>query len=150
LKFRHAEEGDALIELAAALPILLLIICYMVDGALWIQQGMQLQAAASAGAAYGAIPGNSGNHSTMVQLANYDATGNLNGVTGFTAAATDFYSCTPGGTTVTATTICASGAPYHYVKVTTSYTSNGLISLPGIPSSMSPSAVAIYRVEVTP
>jgi Flp pilus assembly protein TadG len=150
MKFRRADQGDALIELALLLPVLLLIVFYMVDAVFWVQKAMQIQAAASAGAAYGAVPGNSANHSGMVQIANFDATGNINGAAHFSAVATDFYTCSPGGSTVTATTSCPTGAPYHYVKVTTSATASRVVDFPGIPSSQTMGFSAIYRVEVTP
>jgi hypothetical protein len=86
----------------------------------------------------------------MVQLANYDVTGSINGATGFTANATDFYTCTPGGTHVTATSSCPTGAPFHYVQVTTSLTATNILPYPGTPRTQSISGAAIYRVEVTP
>lgn len=150
MKFHRADEGDALIELGLLLPLLLFIVFYMVDAGLWVQKSMQVQAAAYAAAAYGAVPGNASNHTAMEQLANYDATGNVNGATGFSAVAIDFYTCSPGGATVTATTSCPTGAPYHYVKVTTTSTASSIVDLPGIPSSHSVGSYAIYRVEVTP
>jgi Flp pilus assembly protein TadG len=149
-KLPRADHGNALVELAVLLPMLLLIVCFLFDTAIWVQRALQTQAAVASAAAYGAIPGNSANHSGIVQIANFDATGNINGTTGFTANATDFYTCTPGGATVTQSTVCSGGAPYHYVKVTATATVNRIIGFPGIPSSLTTPAVAIYRVEVNP
>jgi Flp pilus assembly protein TadG len=150
MKFLYSDKADSLIELALLLPMLLLIVFYMADGAIWVQKSLTVQSAASAAAAYGAVPGNASNYSAMVQLANFDATGSTSGATGFTATATDFYTCSPGGAVVTATTSCPTGAPFHYVKVTTSLIANSVISMPGIPSTLTMPAFAIYRVEVTP
>jgi Flp pilus assembly protein TadG len=130
------------------LSLLLLIVFYMVDASLWVQNSIRIQAAVSAAASYGAIPGNATNHSAVAQIANFDATGNVNGATGFSAAASDFYTCSPGGATVTATTSCPTGAPYHYVNVTATGTAGRLIGLPGIPTSQTMNFTAIYRVEV--
>jgi Flp pilus assembly protein TadG len=136
--------------MAVSLPLLLLIVFSMVDYAFFIQKAIQVQDAASTGAAFGTIPGNSANSTTMVQLANYAATGSYNGATGFTANATNFYTCSPGGAQVTATTTCPTGAPYHYVQVTTSLSSTSLVPVPGLPRTQTISGSAIYRVEVTP
>jgi len=150
MNFRRADQGNALVELAVMLPMLLLIVCFLFDTAIWVQRALQTQAAVASAAAYGAIPGNATNHTAIQQVANYDATGNLNGTSGFNAVATDFYTCSPGGSAATETTSCSSGAPYHYVKVTATATVNRVLGFPGIPSSLTTPAVAIYRVEVKP
>jgi Flp pilus assembly protein TadG len=129
---------------------MLLIVFSLVDYALFIQKAMVVQDAASAGAQYGTIPGNTANSSTMIQIANYDVTGSVSGATGFTANATNFYTCTPGGAHVTATTVCASGAPYHYVQVTTSLVAKNLLPYPGTPLTQTINGSATLRVEVTP
>jgi Flp pilus assembly protein TadG len=139
-----------MIEMAVILPLLLLVVYSLVDYAFFIQRAIQVQDAASAGAEYGTIPGQSGNSATMIQLANYDATGSLSGAPNFTANATNFYTCTPGGAHVTATTSCPSGAPYHYVQVSTSLTATNAIPFPGVPNTRTLTGLAIYRVEVTP
>ncbi len=148
--FAKSEEGSSLIELAACLPLLLLIVFSLVDYAFYIQKAIRLQDAVSAAAAYGTMPGNTTNSSSMVQVANYNATGSFTGATGFTASATNFYTCTPGGSQVTATTNCSGGAPLHYVQVTGSIAAPSLVLVPGIPTSRTLNATAIYRVEVTP
>jgi Flp pilus assembly protein TadG len=150
LQTARQEDGSSLIELAIVLPFVMLIVFSMVDYAFFIQKAIQVQDAASAGASFGAIPGNSGNSATMIQLANFDATGSLTGATGFVAKASDFYTCTPGGAQVTATYSCPTGAPFHYVQVTTSLTATSLLAYPGVPRTQTINGSAIYRVEVTP
>jgi Flp pilus assembly protein TadG len=149
-KFLRADRGNALVELAVMLPGMLMTVFFISDTAIWVQRAMQVQSAAAAGAAYGAVPGNSSNHTGMVQIANYAATGSTSGATGFSAVATDFYTCSPGGSTVTATTSCSTGAPFHYVKVTTSATVSSIVKFTGIPTTLTMPAAAIFRVEVTP
>ncbi len=150
MKLRRSDEGSVLIEMAVMLPLMLLIVTYMVDCALWIQKAIQLEDAAASAAAYGAIPGNATDSTTMQQLATFDATGSISGVSGFSATATNFYTCSPGGAQVTATTSCPTGAPFHYVKVVTSLATNRLLAFPGVPNSLTLPGSAIYPVEVTP
>jgi Flp pilus assembly protein TadG len=146
----RSEDGSILIEFALILPPLVLMLALLVDYALWIQKAMQLQDAAAAAAAYGAIPGNATNTSQMTSLANFIVTGSTAGATWLTVNASNFYTCSPGGAVVTATTSCPTGAPYHYVKVTTSATQGALLGFSGVASSLSLKGAATYRVEVTP
>lgn len=150
MKFANSEAGSSLIEMAVIMPLLFLIVFSLVDYALFIQKAIIVQDATSAAAQYGTIPGNSANSSAMVQIVNYDVTGSLNGANGFTAAATNFYTCSPGGAHVTATTPCPTGAPYHYVQVTATLTANNLFPFRGTPITQTINGAAIYRVEVTP
>jgi Flp pilus assembly protein TadG len=150
MRLVRSENGSILVEFAFVLPLLVLMLAYMVDYALWIQKAMQLQDAASAAAAYGAIPGNATNSTAMTQLANYIVTGSATGAAWLTVNATNFYSCSPGGSQVTATTSCPTGAPYHYVQVTVSASPTSQLGYRIIPSSLALSGSATYRVEVTP
>ena len=145
-----SEEGSSLIEMAFILPLMLLIVVSLVDYAFFVQKATQVQDAAAAAAAFGAVPGNSANSATMIQLANYDVTGSFAGAAGFTANATNFYTCTPGGAQVTAATSCPGGTPLHYVEVTASLTAKSVLPFPGTPSTQIINGFAIYRVEVTP
>jgi len=150
MRLVRSENGSILVEFAFVLPLLVPMLAYMVDYALWIQKAMQLQDAASAAAAYGAIPGNATNSTAMTQLANYIVTGSATGAAWLTVNATNFYSCSPGGSQVTATTSCPTGAPYHYVQVTVSASPTSQLGYRIIPSSLALSGSATYRVEVTP
>ncbi len=139
------------IELAVILPTMLLIVFYLTNLVLWAQQALQLQNAASAGAAYGAIPGHATDTTGMTKWANYNATGSTSGATGVTINSSFYYTCTPGGAQVTAGTSCSSGyPPLQYVKVTASRTVTSALGFPGVPSSLSLSESAIYRVQGTP
>jgi Flp pilus assembly protein TadG len=150
MNFAKSEQASSLVELAVILPVLLLIVSSLVDYAFFLQKAIQVQDAASSAAALGAIPGNSANTAAMVQLANYDATGSYSGGPGFNANATSFYTCTPGGAHVPATTTCSTGAPLHYVQVTTSLTATAVLPFPGTPSTQTLTGAATYRIEVMP
>ncbi len=151
MRLHRSEDGSILIEFALVLTPLVLILACVVDYALWIQRAMLVQDAAAAAAAYGAMPGKVANTSQITSLANYIATGSTAGAAWFTVnPPTDFYTCSPGGSHVTATTSCPTGAPYHYVQVTTSVSPNALLGSHWMPSSLTLNGAATYRVEVTP
>jgi len=160
MRLCRSEDGSILIEFALILTPMILILASMVDYALWIQKEMQFQEAASAAAAYGAIPGKipestAVTNATLDQmnaLAMYVATGSstTTNSAAFTVTPTTFYACTPGGAHVASTTTCASGAPFHYVQVTTTGTMDSLMKFRWIPSSMTLHGSATYRIEVNP
>jgi Flp pilus assembly protein TadG len=142
-RFLRSERGVALIEFALFLPILTFLFVGIVDYALEIQEAMQIQEAAAAGAAYGTIPGNQSNLTGMQTAAQNAAAG----ISGFSAVATEIYECTAGGSTVTSSTTCSGyGTPITYVQVTTSATIPVYLAYPGMPSSLTLHGGATYRV----
>jgi len=145
-----SEEGSSLIELALLLPVLLLLAFSLFNYAFWIQKAMCLQEAAEAGAAYGAIPGNTNDITGITQAANLSATGSRTGATGFLATPTTFYTCSPGGAQVTLQTSCSGIAPFHYVQVTTTMTAHASIAFSLMPSSFALTGRAAFRVEAQP
>ncbi len=143
MSFARSESGVALIEFALFLPILAFLFVGIVDYALEIQEILQIQEAAAAGAAYGIIPGNQTNLTGMQTAAQKAAAD----VTGFNATAADVYTCTPGGAAVTSATTCPGyGTPITYVQVTTTATIPVYLAYPGMPSSLTLHGQAIYRV----
>jgi Flp pilus assembly protein TadG len=147
---RTGENGSSLIELALILPVALLVACGVFNYAFWIRREMVLQAGAAAGAAYGALPGNAHDSTGMVQAANYSVTGTASGNSAITVTAANFYACSPGGSQVTASTSCSVGAPYHYVQVTTSMTPNATVRSVLLPTSITLTGQATFRVETYP
>jgi Flp pilus assembly protein TadG len=142
------EDGAAILELALLLPVLVLTVGSMVSYVFWAQQAMQVQDAAAAAAAYGAIQGNATDSATMTAIANYCATGTVNGSSAFSVQPTNYYSCSSGGAHVSGSSSCSGGtAPTHYVQVNTSSTPSAVWSFPGIPSSLTVSGLSIYRVS---
>jgi Flp pilus assembly protein TadG len=145
--FLRSERGVATVEFALFLPILAFLFIGIVDYALEIQETLQIQEAASAGAAYGVIPGNQENFTGMQTAAANAAPG----VSGFSATATNIFTCSPGGATVTSSTSCSGyGTPIKYVVVSTSATVPALLTYPGIPSSLTLHGSATFRVPWQP
>jgi len=143
----RSERGVATVEFALFLPVLAFLFIGIVNYALEIQQTMQIQEAASAGAAYGAIPGNQKSLTGMQTAAQNAASG----VSGFSATASDIFTCSPGGTTVTSASSCSGyGTPIEYVQVSTSATVPALLAYPGMPSSLTLHGSATYRVPWQP
>lgn len=118
----------------------------IVDYGLMIQQAMQVSEAATAAAQFGAIPGNQKNLTGM-QTA---ATNAASGVSGFSVTATDVFTCSAGGSSVSSSTTCTGyGTPIEYVQVQTSATVSPLLRWAGISSSTMTSTVS-FRVPWEP
>jgi len=143
----ESESGSALVEFAVFLSVLTLLFVGIVDYGLEIQQAMQVQEAASAGASYGEIPGNVKNLTGMEAA----ATSAAPGVHGFSVTAVDIFSCTPGGAAVLSSATCSGyGTPIEYVQVKTSATVPTLLAYVGMPSSLALKGSATFRVPWTP
>ncbi len=140
------ESGSALVEFAVFVSVLVLIFLGVADYAFFIKAKMELQDAVASAAAYGSVPGNESNFSGMRTV----ATNQIQGVSGVTVTATNTYACSPGGTSVTSTTLCTGNVtPYKYVVVTASATVPRSFVYPGIPASLVMTATASYRVQWT-
>jgi len=132
-----------LIEFAIILPVLVLLLLGMSGYTLSIHGAMQLQAAAAAGAAFGAIPGNEANLSGMQAVAANAAAG----ISGFTAAASTLWACSAGGPAVASTSTCSSGVtPYKFVIVKTSGSAPFALNYPGISSKRTLYGSATFQV----
>jgi len=146
VKLLHSEEGTATVELACLLPLFLLLLIGVVDYALEIQQKMRITEAAAAGAAYATASGNAWDTAGMRNAAIASA----NGVNGFSATATVYWSCSPTGARVTATTLCNGATPMQWVKVDASATVPPLFAFPGMPANLALHATATDRVPWRP
>jgi Flp pilus assembly protein TadG len=146
-QFIQSERGSALVEFAMFMPILVFLLLGMVDYSIYIQKSMELQAAASGAAAWGAVPGNESNltgiQNTAVSLAP--------SISGATTTASNLWTCTPGGTSVTSATMCTGSiTPYKYVVVTVTGTVPRALSYPGIPNGLTMIGKATFRVPWSP
>ncbi len=138
------EEGSALIEVALALPLLVLLLGGTVDVGLYEERKMQVVEAAGAAAAFGAQGGNQLNLSGMQTAA---ATASP-GLTNLVVNASSLWSCTPGGAAVAATASCSGGeTPLQYVVVATSATVSAPMPLVSLGPNLTVRAQSIYRVR---
>ena len=147
MNFLRDESGNALVEFALILPLFCFIILGTVNYSLRIQQAMQITEAASAGAAYGILPGNQADLAGMRNAAVNAAPG----LSGMTITASQLWTCTPGGTSVLSSSICSGyGTPIQYVQVQTSASVPALFAWPGVSAAMTVQQTATYRVPWTP
>jgi len=150
LRGLKADDGQALVEFAMCLPLMLVLLAAIVDYGLYIQAAIQVQDAAMSGASYGAMPGNQTNTSGMQFWATYSASNSYTPVTNFSANATDIFTCTPGGATVSYNATCTGyGTPIEYVQVRTSGKFSAILGYPGIPANITVYGLAMYRVPWT-
>ncbi len=146
MKFIHSDSGNSLIEFALMLPILCFIVLGAANYSLRIQAAMTIVDAATAGAAFGAIPGNQNNLWGMQNTAMQTASG----LSGMTITATQLWSCTPGGSPVTSSANCPGyGTPIQYVQVAASASVPALFSWPGVSATLILHENVTYRVPWT-
>ncbi len=139
-----SQRGAVLIEFSLIISLLTLLVIGVVDFALVIQKAMVVNEAAYAAAQWGAAPYNSWNTSEMQTIAQTAATG----VTGFSASASKWCACSPGGTAVACTSTCSNGTVLvAYVQVTTSATAPVLFRYSVLPISIPLGGLCVMRVQ---
>ena len=139
----HSEDGNALVEVALALPLIAVLLAGTIDYGVYAERKMQATEAANAGASYGTVPGNQLDNSRMQSTAR-TASPTLSGLS---ATATHFYSCTSGGAKVTSSYSCSGRVnPIIYVQVSTSATVTSPVYFSGVATSAAINGQAIYRV----
>lgn len=142
-----SEEGSALIEVALALPVLVLMLGGTVDVGLYEERKMQVVEAASAAAAFGA-QGNNQLNVIGMQTAASAASPSL---TNLVVAASMLWTCTPGGAAVSASAKCGNGgSPLQYVVVATSANVSVPMPLASLGWNLTVSAKSTYRVRWKP
>jgi Flp pilus assembly protein TadG len=139
----RSEAGAALLEFSLIVPLVILMFLGVVDLGLAIAQAMTVEDAARAGAEYGTLPGK-GSDAAGMQI---EATNVASGLAGFTAKASTWCSCTPGGAASSCTTWCGTAIPIKYVEVDTSATMQILVGWPGLPTSFALTGLAIQRIQ---
>jgi len=138
------QRGSAVVELSLLFGVLLLLLLGVIDFALVTQQAMVVSEAAYAGSQYGAISGNSSNFATMQTI----ATNSAKGISGFSATASKWCACSPGGAAVACASTCPGyGSPVAYVQVVTTATTSVLFKFTGIPVSIPLRGVCVLRVQ---
>jgi Flp pilus assembly protein TadG len=144
------DVGQALIELALALPIYILLLLGSAEFALLAYASIEVSNAARAGVAYGAQSA-----ATAADIAGMEtaATNDGSNVAGLSAVAGQFCSCSNAAATqvscATASTTCASASArvLNYVQVNTTAAVSPPIRLPGLPITFTLHGQAIMRVE---
>lgn len=127
-----AEAGSSLVELSLLVPVLALLLVGTIDFGRAYYMGIELTAAAEAGALYGVK--NPTDTSGIQSAAQADAPS----IASLGAAASYGCECPDGSGAVTScsTTPSCSTNYVNYVDVTASATYNTLIKYPGIPNSL--------------
>ena len=142
---RRSDPGAALVEMAVAMPLLLLMVLGVGDFGRVLYTAITLSHAARAGAAYGAQSnGYTGDTAGIQQAAEEEA----QNIAPITVTSQRICECT-GGTPVSCTTAsCGSyGVPRAFVEVTTTRTFQTLVPFPGIPDTVPLSRTAKVRVQ---
>lgn len=141
--FPRANSGQALVELAVTMPILVILLLGAAEFGRLAYAAIETSNAARAGVQYGAQ-----NHVTAsdfggMQVAALDDGPN---VPGLTATAVHFCGCADGTPSTCATGDCAGSRMLEYVQVNTSTTFDPLIYCPGLPTTYTLNGQAVMRV----
>jgi len=141
--FQRSDSGQALMEFALVSPLFILCLIGVTDLSFFLIQAMAVQECVAEGANYGSAPGNQNDNAGMVAWASQAAYG-ANLVAPPTSQT--FYTCSPGGSQVSSSTVCSGGAgPMEYVKVTATSSTLPLMKTK-LFSMFTVSATATYRV----
>ncbi len=140
--------GGALVELALVVPVFVALLLGAAEFARLAYASIEVSNAARAGVAYGSQSSTTASDISGMQTA---ATNDGANVTGLSATATEFWTCS--GSTVPYTQLSSpptcTGTGNHllnYVQVTTTATVNPLIHVPGLPTTFTLHGLAIMRV----
>lgn len=136
------QEGNALLEFAIMSVVLLLLTCGVADFARLFSAADTAAGAAEAGVEYGALSPAHMDYTGMQNHALAD-TGNYSGAT---AKATDFWTCSIGGSQVSDPSTC-SGSPQHYIQVLVTIPFKSVVNYPWVPNPISISQLACARVQ---
>lgn len=142
----ESQRGSMLVEFALLVPVLLVLMFGMVDFSRVFLTAITVTGAAQAGAEYGSSSSSTfADYTGMQNAASHDATQ----LSSFTATASQYCSCSPGGASVSCSTSTCSGygAPAKYVKVQTTSTFHTLFPYPLVPSAATVNATAYMRVQ---
>jgi Flp pilus assembly protein TadG len=141
---RHT-TGGALVELALIVPIFTVLLVGAAEFARLAYAAIEVSNAARAGVAYGSQSSSTASNLTGMQTA---ATNDSPNVSGLTATATEFWSCSNAPSTQSSTPpTCTTGNHLlNYVQVRTTATVDPLIHVPGLPTTYTLRGLAIMRV----
>ncbi len=143
---RHAsscERGQAMVELALTMPLLMLLLLGAAEFARMAYSAIETSNAARAGVQYGAQ-----NHITASDYSGMQTAALSDGpnVRGLTATATHFCGCANGAPSTCAAGDCAGSRMLEYVQVNTSATMAPMVYYPGFPRIFTLNGQAIMEV----
>jgi Flp pilus assembly protein TadG len=141
---RRSERGNALIEFALLSTVLLLILAGVSGFSRVMSISSIAQGAAEAGVAYGTLSPVHYNDLSGMQTAALADTGNYANAT---ATATQFCTCSIGGTETTCPASCGGGTYQEYVKVSVTIPYVTIFNFPMIPNPINVTQIAIARVQ---
>lgn len=136
--------AQSMVELAVLIPVVIALLLVVCDFARVFYAYIEVADAARAGAQYGVQNRTAAADYATMQSTAVNAAPDL---TGMTATATSFCTCSDGGATVSCTSSGCVSTLELFVQVTTNYTFKTTIAFPGIPSSISLQAVSTLRVS---
>jgi Flp pilus assembly protein TadG len=147
-RFRD-DPGQALIELALALPIVVALLIGIVEYGRFAYMDIEVANSAHAGVQYGAQNPATASDNTGMQNA---ATNDGSNVTGLAATAQHLCACSSGGggTLSSCTSLVCSGVgnrAVEFVKVNSTATVHPIFHYPGISNTVTLNGQAIMRVE---
>lgn len=126
-RFRVADAGQAVVEVALFMPVALLLLAGVIDLGRLAQFDAKLATASRAGVQYGSLSLITADDSNGMETAALNEVANMSGVT--VATPTTFCECPGSSTTVSCTsTACSSSHRLLYVSVTVSGTFHSLFS----------------------
>jgi Flp pilus assembly protein TadG len=141
----RATAGGAIVELALVMPIFSALMLGSAEFARLEYASIAVANAARAGVAYGSQSSATASDFTGMQTA---ATNDGPNITGLSATATEFWSCSnaPSTQSTSPPTCSAGNHLLNYVQVTTTATVTPVIRVPGLPTSFTLHGLAIMRV----
>jgi Flp pilus assembly protein TadG len=147
MRLLREQDGSVLVEVALALPILATILIGAVDFGVLLEQQLRVQCAAATAAAYVTAPGENNDLAGAQQA----ALQSISGLNGAQASAQRYWSCAPGGSHVSSSSLCAnSRTPMQWVQVDVYASGDLLMSFPGFTSNNTLHASATQRVQWMP
>jgi Flp pilus assembly protein TadG len=142
--FRRSEPGTALVELAIVLPLLVLFAIGAAEFGRLYFAAITVANAARAGAQFGAQNAVSSSNFAGMTAAAQNEAGDIGTISNFPSR---FCRC-PDGSVPSCTGSCGSyGTPQVFVKDSVAKTINLILRYPGLPSSVTISRAAIFRVQ---
>lgn len=138
----ESESGQALIEAAISLPLLMVLLIGAAEFARFAYAAIEVANAAKAAVQYGAQNGITAGDTVGIQTAASNEAANLTGVT---ATSSQSYICSDGSAYSSATQ-CPASFVETTLTVNTSATYNPLIHLPGFGGSMTLKGRALQKV----